>query len=215
MQYRLTSAILGCLFTASLVSAGAKGSVVLATFDEHNFGGAYPCNQLRAQFFLEHDSQEFTHIVTLGKNMRFWQNGETGQFDFTPGNSEPTFGEFSQLVTDGQDDYIVSLGYTCGGGGGLGYLESTMLGGNPDLAGSQLDFARLIVHDLVVERFLSPYGGIGVEFDAHITYEFWGSPVPEPSAFAVLLVIAQWVGRAPRCRRPSLRARNSNVPDSA
>lgn len=165
-------------------------STLAASFDLHTFGGgALGCPSARVQFFLEHDSQAFTHIVTLGKDLRFWEDGETGQFDFTTSNS-PAFYEFAQLVSDGQDDFLVSLGYAEGcGGGGPSFMESEMLGGSPDLMGSQLDFVRLIVHNITVEPYDPPCNcGPGTRFDANITWQFWGTPVPEPAALALLCV---------------------------
>ena len=178
-----------------------NASTLASSFDLHTFGGgAWGCPSDRVQFFLEHDSQAFTHIVTLGKDLRFWEDGETGQFDFSASNS-PAFDEFAQLVSDGQDDFIVSLGYAEGcGGGGPSFTESEMLGGLPDLAGLQLDFVRLIVHDLTVEPYVPPCDcGPGTQFDANITWQFWGTPIPEPAAASLILIVLL-AARRPRVR---------------
>ncbi len=188
------------LFILSILPSPLKAGTLLSSFSLHAGAGPAPCQSTRTQFFLEHDSQGFTHIVTLGQGLRFWGDGEAGFIDFTPSNS-PAFSEFAALVSDGQDDFIVSLGYAEGcGGGGPGFMESEMLGGAPDLAGWQLESVRLIVHDITVEAYDPPCDcGPGTRFDANITWEFWGTPVPEPGMLGLLGVVG--VGMSRRGRR--------------
>jgi hypothetical protein len=164
--------------------------MLLSSFNQHAFGGgAVNCQGDSVQFFLEHDSENFTHIVNLGKDLRFWEHSESGQFDFASSNS-PDFAEFAQLVTDGHNDFIVTLGYVFAcGGGGPGYQEADVLGGDPDLSGTRLEFVRLIVADLTLEPQEHPCNcGTSIHYDANLIWEFWGTPVPEPAAIVLLTV---------------------------
>ncbi|GMU35167.1 MAG: hypothetical protein AMXMBFR20_30390 [Planctomycetia bacterium] len=202
MAYRVCTFVAFGLFTLLSLSSTLMAGTMISSFDQHRFGGsAFGCPSERFEFFLEHDSQEFTHIVTIGKGLRFWEDGEVGFFDITPENSE-AFSEFAALVSDGHDDFIISLGYAeeCGGGGGPGFMESEMLGGAPDLAGWQLESVRLVVHNMNVEAYDPPCDcGPATRFDADMTWEFWGTPVPEPRTIGFLSFVGMILLR--RCRR--------------
>lgn len=116
-----------------------------------------------------------------------WPDNDSGNFDFTSVNSNE-FLQLSFIVTNGVDDDLGFLIRTPDGnlGGGHSGTESSFGLGTPDLVGNQIDFIRLVVHDLSIQPFMSPFAGEGIQWDAHITWEFWGTPIPEPATVCLL-----------------------------
>jgi len=116
---------------------------------------------------------------------KFWEDGESGVLEFTSA-SDPLFDEFTSLLTDGVDDSLLIYWrwMVDGGFGGSGNLESELLGLDTDLFGNDIDLIRLTVHDVSIGPFVP--GDLPVAFD--VTYEFFGTPVPEPASFILLFV---------------------------
>ncbi|NOS99244.1 MAG: PEP-CTERM sorting domain-containing protein [Phycisphaerales bacterium] len=56
--------------------------------------------------------------------------------------------------------------------------------------GSQIDFIRLIVHDVAIEPYTSPDGSHleGIRWNVESTYEIWGRPIPEPGSLPLVVL---------------------------
>jgi hypothetical protein len=153
------------------------------------------------QFLIDFESPVNPgHPEDLGQQA-YWQDQSSGSYDFNSGNS-PEFADLVQILTNGIDDEIVLLTHIeFYGGGGEGMLESEWGFGNPDLAGNQIDFIRLVVHDLSIQPYSNPPYGEGLQWNSHITWEFWGTPLPEPASAFLLLCGSALFRRSPRSRR--------------
>ena len=186
---------------AILVSLGTSraGPVLLASLDETSgisSSGTGPPAEPRVQFVLELAPQPTVLGFRVGLGV-FWEDGDTGAIDFTP-ETDNGFVGFAGFATNGIDDWLSDLIiFPDGGGGGGGAPESVRLLMTPDLVGYQLDFLRLIVHDLTIEEF-SPVDRPdlqGIRVLANLTYEFYGALIPEPTTITVLatgLVFVSW-----------------------
>lgn len=131
----------------------------------------------------------------------YWNDDDSGSVDFTAANT-PLFAPFVSWITNGLDDEIVFMTFNqFGGGTGGGGLESEIGMGLPDLVGNQIDRIRLVVNELSIEPYSLPPIGDGLQWEANLTWEFWGSPIPEPSTF--LLVLPAFTALV-FCRRSAL-----------
>ena len=132
----------------------------------------------------------------------YWQDGASGSYDFSVDSSGEA-AALASLVTNGYDDEIGLLTYNeFYGSQGSAALESQWGFGNPDLAGNQIDFIRLVVHDLTIQPYDDgPPFGEGLEWNGHITWEFWGTPVPEPASAMLLFLTATLLLRRGRASR--------------
>lgn len=152
-----------------------------------NGGGAPMTAPLGLQFVIDFQSPGNPWQFEKFGRQAYWQDGSSGSFDFTPDNS-PEFLDLVYVLTNGFDDEISLLTYNdfYGGSGGI-WFESLWGFGNPDLAGNQIDLIRLVVHDLTIQPYNPgpPYGE-GLQWNGHITWEFWGEPIPEPATLALL-----------------------------
>ena len=116
----------------------------------------------------------------------FWQDGTSGSHDFTPTHTED-FGDFSFIITNGIDDELGLLTLNSAGSGGGGLSPESVWGfGHPDLFGNEIDLISLVVHDLSIQPYWSLQAGEGLQWNGHITWEFWGTPTPEPVAIFLL-----------------------------
>ncbi|MDR4509914.1 MAG: T9SS type A sorting domain-containing protein [Candidatus Brocadiaceae bacterium] len=103
-------------------------------------------------------------------------------FDFDVSNTM-FFTDVVALLTDGTDELLWSvirlfnsndvLLFGVGGGG----FESFRLSGSPDLTGAQIDFIRVKVNDFTLSE-RSCCGGGGLEYNADIDWEIYGSGRP-------------------------------------
>lgn len=103
-----------------------------------------------------------------------WSNGTTGAFEFNESN-EPDFKNVTDCLTNGNNDYIWLNHVYDGAAGGSGTSEKWWGIGNPDLAGSEIDFIRLRVDTLLITWQYSEFSQswiTGVKVDA--TWEIWG-----------------------------------------
>lgn len=120
-----------------------------------------------------------------------WSNGTTGAFEFNESN-EPDFKNVTNYLTNGNNDFI-----WLHSSGGSGTSEKGWGIGNPDLAGSEIDFIRLRVDTLLItwhySEFLKSWI-TAVRVDA--TWEIWGRrPVSVDiiSSWLVLGSSRKWV----------------------
>jgi len=164
----------------TVCGSAAAGPTLLATYrkDASAGGGSAPITELATHFALQlPTSPPFGPPVdpNVGVGVGVvWQNGQTGAAEFTS-LTDSYFDSFAQHATDGVDDWIGI--YTPWGG--FLQRESEVFGHTPDLGGFELDSVRLIVHDLSFEP-LPKLDGSEIFWD--VTYEFYGTPVPEPTA---------------------------------
>lgn len=119
----------------------------------------------------------------------FLQDGESGVFEFDESTSS-LFSSFAGLLTNGVDDEIVfiTMWPESGQVGILGAPESFFFersfGEPPDLVGFTLDSIRLQIRDVSIESFtVRDQDGLRAIFDYR--YEFYGTPIPEPSTFVI------------------------------
>lgn len=186
----IANALIVCL-SLGAIQTETFASHLIASYNVVGFMGTSKStcpNPMMVNLFLEHDSVDFSHVVQLGAGQQYWAAGAAGIYDFAPTNTQ-NFAEFASLLTDGQDDFLLEYLYVedCGGGNIGGDSESSRLGGVPDLIGNNLEFIRLIVHDIAVDPYDPPCEcGPGTQFDADITWQFWGTPVPEPATLGLL-----------------------------
>jgi len=148
-------------------------------------------------------------VPSLGSGT-FWEEGETGVMEYTEENNA-SFGEFSNLATNGRNDhYIAFVRWPDGTGVGAGGPESRLfdqyphLGEPPDLVGFRLDLVRLIVETVNFEPWNPAPGKEGYTAYYETTYEFYGSPIPDPSyGIALVQFAAIFLGRRVRSVRRS------------
>ncbi|MBU0716609.1 MAG: hypothetical protein KJ749_00030 [Planctomycetes bacterium] len=189
------------MLVVTLASCGMAhaGPVLLAYFDQTSgvaSAGTAPPPEHRAQFVLELTPYPAVLGPRVGLGV-FWEDGDSGVFDFTA-ETDNGFVGFADFATNGIDDWLMDLIlFPGGGGGGGGAPESVRLGTSPDLSGYRLALVRLIVHDVTIESF-SPEDQPDLEGTrvlGHLTYEFYGTVIPEPTTLCLLATGAALVMR--------------------
>ncbi len=189
--------VLALLSSASIASAGPA---LLGSFDGHLHGpGSAPADPSVA-FVLEIEGAE--SYAQIGETL-FWGEGGTGIVDFTP-DSEPDFSTFASLLTNGSDDILKDGVFWESGGVLSPNLESALFSGLPGFIGYELTLIRLNVHDVHFTPFqLLGLEGLSVNYS--LTYEFYGTPVPEPSTlFCISGGLIAILG-------PTFQRRNSDI----
>jgi hypothetical protein len=184
------------------VAGEASASQMVLGLDYNPNGGAAPMSAPQGlQFVIDFESSVHPGQFEEFGRQAYWADGSSGSYDFSEANS-PEFVDFVQLVTNGLDDEISLLTWNdfYGGSGHMG-TESAWGFGDPDLAGNQIDFIRLVVHDLTAQPYNpGPPAGDGLQWNGHITWEFWGTPLPEPAAALPLLMASLLLRRKTRSR---------------
>lgn len=202
---------------AVLVSCGIAraGSVLLASYETRTNGGGTPESDPRLEFILQLPAdlpdtpQKHSFGLGLGSDV-FWRDGDQGSFVFTPSN-DGAFAGFASHASDGIGDYfMLSTRFPSGGGNGNLGTETELFGMAPDLVGYNLDFVRLIVQDISLTPWVpDPIDHPDIQgflFETRLTYEFYGSPIPEPAtltlglAGALMVSCGGFVGNN-RCRK--------------
>jgi hypothetical protein len=163
------------------------GPVLLASYDEVFAGGTAPQSIAEVQFVLQLSPDvplAIEELSGLGAGI-WWEEGDQGAIDFTRDTSA-AFPDFAAAATDGIDSRFASLtGFFEGNDHGVIAPESTLFGRSPDLVGYELELVRLIVREVRFEPLIiDAFEGFSVESD--ISYQFYGSPIPEPSAVILL-----------------------------
>lgn len=201
-----------CLVIAiCLAQRVATGSpILLATFDTYDSGGGAPESDPRIEFVLQLPTAfPPTDFFGLGQDRNiFWNDRELGTAYFNATN-DPAFDLFALHATDGIDDrFMLWTRFPSGGGNGRLGVESELFGLSPDLVGNRLDYVKLTVFDVRFEPWVpdpETFPDIqGYEYLGFVRYEFYGTPVPEPEAFAILAIgVLTCSGLQHRIRRPA------------
>jgi hypothetical protein len=153
------------------------------------------------EFYVGIDGPPPSFCIPIGRDLVAWTDGESGSYDITPSN-EPLFAEFASVLTNGANDNFMLLTRMLGNGGDGGTVasESHFFPSGHDLAGNQLDFVRLDVSNVHIWTIDPSVHWQG--WSADVTYEFWGTPLPEPATALPILFTALMGCR--RRRRRSL-----------
>lgn len=172
------------LVTAMLLvgaHTSTAGPVLLASFPDSGSVAASPNPGGAVEIVLRHQSVlDGFRVHELGRGV-LWNDGAAGTLDFALA-SAPDFAAFVDGFTNAVDDYVtVLIEWPDVGGGGSIDPESDLGLGSPDLYGNELEFVRLVVHDLRITPWLD-----GFAADVDLTYEFYGTPIPEPAALMLL-----------------------------
>lgn len=157
-------------------SSRAAGAELLSSHTYSPFGGGgwAPPEDEGARFWLVAD-ELWPPGPALGPEPQpYWNDGDTGSFDFNATNT-PGFEAFIAQCVDGQNGLL----WRCAAIGNShefwNISEQMFFGTDADLAGSNIEFVRLVVSELNIW-----YDGTYQHADATISWEFWGS-IPEPS----------------------------------
>lgn len=156
-------------------------SPLLFALDRQESGGHSPVSEPPIEIWLQHDPGVLPFQQSeIGRGI-LWDDGDSGTVDFTS-TTDPGFDSVVTGLTNGVDDYLffITIWPNEGGGGGGG-RESEFGFGSPDFVGYEIDRIRLIVHAVQIEP-----GEDGYFADVEVTYEFYGSPIPEPSVIMLL-----------------------------
>jgi hypothetical protein len=185
-QAWITAMAWALLFSSA---TSARASVLLTSVDFSSMGGSGPCIIAPVEFFLGIDGPPPFYCKVIGRGLAAWNDGESGSYEITPSN-EPLWNEFSASLTNGLDDQLLLLTEirSSEGAGGCGGLESWFFPTGHDLAGNQLDFVRLDVSNVHIWTIDPAVQWQG--WTADVTYEFWGTPLPEPATTLPILLAA-------------------------
>jgi len=169
------------------VASQLEASQLITSFSHFIGGGASPCEPAPAEFYLSIDGPPPLYYTPLGRGLASWNDGEAGDYQISPDN-ETHWSDFSASLTNGLDDHLGLLTEMrgSGGAGGTIWLESRLFPGGHDLAGNQLDFVRLDVSNVHIWTIDPTTHWQG--WSADVTYEFWGTPLPEPATVLLLVV---------------------------
>jgi hypothetical protein len=183
------------------VPTAIASPMLLASYNRPVEGGLAPALIPEAEFILQLPTGDPPDPDPgLGAGI-YWREGGTDTIDFTPQNS-PTFPVFAIAATNGTpDDFrFWNLLPPGGGSGSAPMLESTLFGRSPDLVGNTLDYVRLTVRSLQFQHWVPDPDLPDVQgflYTADLTYEFFGTPVPEPMT-AVMLIVAALAASRPK-----------------
>lgn len=170
----------------SSAATASAGSVLLASYNEDasSGGGGGPILGNQVQFVLQlPTSPPFGPPVDPNVGVgagQTWASGSTGSTLFNR-HEDPAVASFASFASDGVDAWIGI--YTPWGG----YVEreSDVFGRAPDLVGYELNDVELVVHFVEVVP-LPELNGSMVHWN--VTYNFYGTPIPEPITVSLLCI---------------------------
>lgn len=150
------------------------------------------------------DWEPYPQVRALGAGTR-WRDGDGGTVTFNCDNSD-AFADFAEYAANGLEDQIRfwDLADGLGGNGSAFTPESEVFNRNPDLVDHRLTMVRLTVDSLRFEPWIPPWapGCEGFLYSGDITWQFYGTRLPEPSsvilALAVTSIPCRWCGRRGR-----------------
>ncbi len=186
------------VFAAHLVVAGTSAnaeSVLLASYDFTSVGGHAPESDPRVEFILQlPTSSPPGGTFGLGSALdNFWKDGDQGFFDFTS-ETDDAFDNFAAAATNGiaEKFSVIDLFSSGSGGATAPAPESELFGTSPDLVRYEVELVRLIVQDINVDPWVPDPDSHpeikGFQHQTRLTYEFYGSVVPEPSSIVFIVV---------------------------
>lgn len=180
------------VFLAFFLFTGlANASQVIASFDYSNNGSfvsVEPCTTFT--FTIGHGgSHELGDVVLTPWPAPFlWENGFSGSADLTDALDYEPFFHFTRMVesiTDGMSEPMFFYGSAWNCNQILTpspFIMEAMVFQTPtDLIGNNIDFIRLTVNDLGIDQM-----GEMSHYSLSVSYEFWGTPVPEPATLVLL-----------------------------
>jgi hypothetical protein len=194
----------------SLSCPALAGPVLLGSFGGVAGSGATELTDPRAQLGLLvtpfGDTGEGVSLDNILFSTGFLRDGESGEYWFDA-DTIPKVAEFGEVLTNGTNDLmgILTVWAESVHVGIRGDSESFFLGRDtsvgelPDFVGFRLDSIRLIVRDVTIEPFVvREQEGLLARFD--FSYEFYGSPIPEPGTCGLLAIgsLALWKRKALR-----------------
>lgn len=166
-------------------------AILLSTIEVGGGGGHAPETEQRIEFLLD--------LRPVGSNPpgarladgTFYSEGGSGTFNFAADSDN--FSQFAQIATNGiNDQYLIYTLWPNGMGGGSGGFESQLFANKAvpglalDLFGYRLDYVQLTVSDVRFSPW-PPGNPAGYAADYTLTYEFFGSPIPEPRTLYLAL----------------------------
>ncbi len=195
------------LMLGSVMAMGgtAEAGPVLIGVSHVIQGGHAPVqSDARAQFTLTSLALNGNEQASIGHGV-FWGLDDHGIVDF-PNDGSGSFALLAGILTNGVDDQVlVSTKWAHGAAGGIIYNESLFFGREPesgsvpDLFGYELTQVRLTVNDFHFEEVFVTPGVTTIEYEANVTFAFFGAPVPEPATtLLVLLGVGITVAGRPR-----------------
>lgn len=165
-------------------NAAIAGPIMLASFDETYGYSVAPVADPLVRFRLSLFSLDPEAAAILSPPT-LWADGDSGSIDMRRG-SIAFFDQFASMATDGIDtQYTSGAGFINAIGRANVGPESELFGVSPDLVGYELELIRLIVHSIHTAPFQVD-GLDGFELDYDITYEFYGTPIPEPATVVLM-----------------------------
>ncbi len=180
--------------------------ILLATAHVTQGGRSTVSGDAEAQFVLSALAIDDTAQVSIGEGIYWGQDGN-GVVEFFKGK-DPSFGELASILSNGINDQVfISTRWRNGGTSGIVYQESLFFGRTqdtwsvPDLLGYDLSRVRLTVDDFHFDKITLPPGITTLEYDANLTYEFFGLSVPDVGTVWLLAVGAGIIA----CRRKQVR----------
>jgi hypothetical protein len=182
----MSKRVLGCILAVSLFTFSASSAEFIDSFSTpFDFSATVNSAPPPSVYYSLHwYNYSIPGDIGYGTS---WYDGDTGYCDFDAGNT-PYFDTFVSYLTNGQlEPYMLCSTISVVNGGTkasvieLGSSETGWGLGDPDMYGYQIDFIRLVVNDTSLSQ-----NGNQVDFGGDITWEFHGTPVPEPATLLLL-----------------------------
>ncbi|GMU26354.1 MAG: hypothetical protein AMXMBFR16_12590 [Candidatus Uhrbacteria bacterium] len=187
---RLSWIAAAALFCVMVLARNAEAApILLAKYNQAwpaGPSGAPPTD--RVEFPLAHLRLGEVFPFTIGQDVS-WFDGQPGSVVLNASN-DSNFLAMAERLTDGLDEELFSMLFAGSSGVGSPQSESVQHGIAPDLIGNEIEYIRLNVNEISIVPFIHPQIGPRIQINASVSYEFWGTPVPEPTTLTLLFVAA-------------------------